>query len=58
MQVLCPYRSNRPHKSIDRCVVLSLKFELSESKTIDKAFISYMFTVISLEIKIWLSNKF
>ena len=49
MQVLCPYYvKKKTHESnvcIDRCVVASLKFELNESiiKTIDKAFISYIF---------------
>ena len=53
MQVLCPYYVKKKKKKkktckqccIDRCVVVSLKFELNESiiKTIDKAFISYIF---------------
>ena len=40
MQVLCPYYVKRPH-CIDRCVVLSLKFELSES--ILKQWIKHLF---------------
>ena len=40
MQVLCPYYVKKKHESydcIDRCVDVSLKFELNESiiKTID-----------------------
>ena len=45
---------------IDRFVVLSLKFELSES--ILKQLIKYLFhtflLLFRLKIKIWLSNKF
>ena len=63
MQVLCPYYVNDYMKEccIDRCVVLSLIqiwVQLIDSKTIiDWAFMSYIFTAISLSIKIWLSNK-
>ena len=53
MQVLCPYYVKDHMKAkfcMDRCVVLSLKFELSESilEQMILIIISYIFTVILL----------
>ena len=59
LQVLCPYYVKKTH-CIDRCVVVSLKFELNESiiKQLIKHLLHTFLTVISIYIKMWLSNKF
>ena len=50
MQVLCPYYAKDHMKAIDRCVVLSFKFELNESilKQLIKHLFHTFFTIISL----------
>ena len=60
MQVLCPCYKSNVALTLDRCVDVSLKFELNES--IDKWSIKHLFhnflTIVSLLIKFLSSNKF
>ena len=62
MQVLCPYYVNDHMKAMLYWQMCGFIFQIwaqrIDSTTIDWAFISYIFTVISLSIKIWLPNKF
>ena len=65
MQVLCPYYVKKKKKKKKAMLhwqmcgcIFKIWAQWIDYKTIDKAFISYILTVISLEIKMWLSNKF